>query len=134
MRNIFDWVSAQKDRVLGLSVLGISALMAPTAAQAQGQGVGQVGRNISNNFTDLGNLLMNGSLLAGVFFSGAGLMKLKAAADDGGQRVKYSEGMWRLGVGGSLTALPFITTAMRGTVDGGMNGSTVGTGGGFVFR
>ena len=134
MRNIFNWVSAQKDRVLGLSVLGISALMVPTAAQAQSQGVGGVGRNISNNFGELGNLLMNGSLLAGVFFSGAGLMKLKAAADDGGQRVKYSEGMWRLGVGGSLTALPFITNAMRGTVDGGMNGSTVGGGGGFVFR
>jgi hypothetical protein len=132
MRNIFNWVSVQKDRVLGLSVLGISALMVPTAAQAQG--VGGVGRNISSNFTDLGNLLMNGSLLTGVFFSGAGLMKLKAAADDGGQRVKYSEGMWRLGVGGSLTALPFITNAMRGTVDGGVTGGNVGGSGGFVFR
>jgi hypothetical protein len=134
MRNIFNWVSTQKDRLLGLSVLGISALMVPTAAQAQGQGVGQVGRNISNNFTDLGNLLMNGALLGGVFFSGAGLMKLKAAADDGGQRVKYSEGLWRLGVGGSLTALPFVTSAMRGTVDGGMTGSTVSNSGGFIFR
>jgi len=106
-----------------------AALVSGGAQQAHAQpGIGAMANNVSTQFTGITNLLLNGALLVGLGFSGAGLMKLKQASDDGGQRVKYGEGIWRLGVGGGLAALPFIAQVMKGTVDGGNAGALQGTG------
>ncbi|MNL46414.1 hypothetical protein D3C87_1691220 [compost metagenome] len=47
-----------------------------------------------------------GMFLLGIVAIGAGLSKLKQAAETQGQQVKYSEGMWRIGIGAALVAIP----------------------------
>ena len=88
-------------------------------ANAQGTGnLGAVATTISGSFSGVGNMMLGGAFLGGVGLCGAGLMKLKAAADSQGRDAKYSDGMWRLGIGAGLVALPAVTNIMKGTILG----------------
>ena len=88
---------------------------------------------VNQSFGSMGKMVLGGSMVAGLGLSGAGLLKLKAAADSGGQQVKYSEGLWRIGVGAGLVALPTIITTTLTT--GGMaNGGGTVTEGTASFR
>ncbi len=66
----------------------------------------------------IGDIVSMGSGVIGLVMSAAGVMKLKQAADSQGQQTKYGEGLWRLGVGGALCALPAVSSTMTGTVTG----------------
>lgn len=103
-----------------------AATMAMTVAPAaNATGVGQLATNVKSQLDSVGQLFVGGAFLAGIGLSGAGLLKLKQAADTGGQQVKYGEGLWRLGVGAGLTALPAVVDTGNGTIfNGGQNTST----------
>ena len=66
----------------------------------------------------VGDIVSMGCGVVGLVMSAAGVMKLKQAADSQGQQTKYGEGLWRLGVGGALCALPAVSSTMTGTVTG----------------
>jgi hypothetical protein len=118
MRNPFDKISAAGRRLLAAASVG--AVVAPAAASAQG--VGTMAQTVNGQISSLGTLLLGGSFLGGVGLCGAGLMKLKAAADSQG-REPYGPGLWRLGVGGGLVALPTFSATFRDTFTGGNNGT-----------
>ena len=99
----------------GFAVMAASLLSA-TDASAQAS-AGKIANTVTGNVQSIGNLLLSGSFLAGVGFAGAGLLKVKKAADSDG-RDPYGPGLWRLGVGGALVGLPALTAAMRGTLFG----------------
>ena len=72
----------------------------------------------THQLSGIGSAVCNGGAVAGLVYTGAGLLKLKAAADSQGQQVKYAEGLWRIGVGGALSSLPFVAGIANTTVDG----------------
>ncbi len=115
-------------RLMALATVASFTAISNAEAQTANQGISQIATNVNGTFGSITNLLLNGALLGGLGLSGAGLLKLKAASDDGGQRVKYSEGMWRLGVGGGLAALPFVARMMQQTVNNGDTGALTGGG------
>ena len=92
-----------------------AGLLSATEASAQAASAGKIADTVSTNIQSVGNLLLSGSFLAGVGFAGAGLLKVKKAADSDG-RDPYGPGLWRLGVGGALVGLPALTAAMKGTL------------------
>lgn len=92
---------------------------ATTCENEDSQGVGWMACNISRSLSGVGDLFLGGCFLGGMGFSGMGIMKLKQASEDGGRQVKYSEGVWRLGVGAGLIALPTVAYATRQTLTSG---------------
>lgn len=84
-----------------------AALIAPTISYAQG--FADLASNLRTQMGSMFQIATLGFALLGIFFVGTGLMRLKAAVDSQGQQVKYSEGIWRLGLGGLLIAVPVIT-------------------------
>lgn len=96
---------------------------ASTCNNEDGQGVGYLACNVSRSFNGLGDLFLGGCFLGGMGLSGMGIMKLRQASEDGGRQVKYSEGVWRLGVGAALIALPTVSYATKQTLTQGQNSS-----------
>nr|WP_250807119.1 hypothetical protein [Neorhizobium tomejilense] len=68
--------------------------------------VGDAATALNTQAGAIGKLMIAGSFVGGIVMLGSGLMKLKQAADTQGNQVKYSEGMWRVGVGAGLVAIP----------------------------
>jgi hypothetical protein len=60
-----------------------------------------------------------GMFLIGVIAVGAGLAKLKQAAETQGQQVKYSEGMWRIAIGAALIAISTFSGILVASWGGG---------------
>lgn len=83
--------------------------LANGATGASGGGLSALTTNIRGQAESAISLVFIGGFAVGIIFVLVGLMKLKAAADSGGQQVKYGEGIWRLGVGSALVALPLVT-------------------------
>ena len=109
--NIF--LNSLKNRLALTSGIAMASLFA--ASDAQASSAATIANTVSGNIQSVGNLLLSGSFLAGVGFAGAGLLKVKKAADSDG-RDPYGPGLWRLGVGGALVGLPALTAAMKGTL------------------
>ncbi len=121
MRKLISKIADLPYRLAALVTVGIGA----AASSAHATGVGGMADNIDTNLNSMGKLVVGGSFLAGIGLSGAGLLKLKAAADSQGQQVKYSEGLWRIGVGAGLASLPVVTQTGRDTLFG--TGGDTGT-------
>lgn len=83
--------------------------LAGVATGTAGGGLSALTTNIRGQAESAISLVFIGGFAVGIIFVLVGLMKLKSAADSGGQQVKYGEGMWRLGVGSALVALPLVT-------------------------
>ena len=119
MRAILNKISDYKYNTLATATVAL--MMAPQDAKAQlqtGQGVGDVARTVEDNIGQIASLVVAGAFLTGIAFVAMGLMRLKAAVDSQGQQVKYSEGLWRLGLGAALVALPAVTGTGIGTLFG----------------
>jgi hypothetical protein len=84
------------------TVAAMSAGDALAATGTVGDQAGKVGTQIGQ----IGKATVAGMFLIGIIAIGAGLSKLKQAAETQGQQVKYSEGMWRIGIGAALVAIP----------------------------
>src|SRR3546814_2841438 len=92
--------------VIALVTVASFAASKSASAQARVDDVTDLSEGLRGHIDELGNLVIAGGFLGGIALIAAGLMKLKQAADTQGQQVKYSEGMWRLGVGAALVAVP----------------------------
>lgn len=107
--------------------LAIMSVSSGAAAQTASN-IGDAATGLRTQVGQIGNLALAGGFVGGIVMIAAGLMKLKQAADTQGQQVKYGEGMWRLGVGAGLVAIPAL--AGMGTASFGL-GSPDTTGVGF---
>lgn len=116
-----------KDKLLyGIPAAFMLFVLAEQDAMAA-EGIGAAAKKINENLDGIGDLIIAGSFLGGLTMSAAGLIKLKAAADSQGQQVKYGEGLWRLGLGSCLVAIPAIVK--MGAATGGFEDEMAGQGG-----
>jgi|SRR4051812_30575815 len=76
--------------------------------------------NITTASSNLPNLISTVAYVGGIGLGVAGIFKLKQHVDNPGQ-TPMKDGLIRLGAGGALLALPYITTAMMGNINGGTN-------------
>jgi hypothetical protein len=119
MKRLFNKMSDAKYSMLAAGTVAI--MFAAEEAQAQvnnEEGIGGVAAQVEGNIQNIASLVVAGAFLVGIAFVAMGLMRLKAAVDSQGQQVKYSEGMWRLGLGAALVALPAVTGTGIGTLFG----------------
>lgn len=113
-----------KDRlVYGLPAALVVFMLAEQEALAA-EGIGAAAKKVNENLEGIGDLIIAGSFLGGLTMSAAGLIKLKAAADSQGQQTPYSHGLWRLGLGSCLVAVPAIVK--MGAATGGLEDGIAG--------
>lgn len=86
--------------------------------------IGSLASSANSQVSSIGNFVIEAGFLAGVYMVFMGLMKLKQASDDGGQRVKYADGFWRILIGGGLCALPAVTGVSVGSIFSGSPGAS----------
>lgn len=91
-------------------------LLAGTEAHATN--IGDVATNITDASGSLPNLISTVAYIGGIGLGVAGVFKLKQHVDNPGQ-VAMKDGLIRLGAGGALLALPFLTDVITGTIDAG---------------
>lgn len=87
-------------------------------AQAGDKNFSTVADNIVESSASLPNLISTVAYLGGCGLGVAGVFKLKQHVDNPGQ-TPMKDGLVRLGSGGALLALPFMTEAMTNTVSKG---------------
>ena len=117
LRSLFK--SAVRNPVLfyatGMVMLEMIAAEDAAAQSASGQNIGGVASNLVTQLGSVGKVALGGSFLIGIVMLGAGLMKLKQAADSQGQQVKYGDGLWRLAAGTGLVAIPSVAGVLGST-------------------
>jgi hypothetical protein len=87
-------------------------------AFAGGTTFSDVAGNIVTGSSRLPDLISTVAYIGGIGLGVAGVFKLKQHVDNPGQ-TPMKDGLVRLGAGGGLLALPYVTTAMQGTMDAG---------------
>ena len=97
-----------------LAAATVAAYSSPAFAETTN--IGGAAKGLTDDLKSVGKLIVLGSVVGGVVMLGAGLMKLKQAADTQGQQVKYSEGMWRLAVGAGLVGIPALSGMLAQTI------------------
>lgn len=90
-------------------------------AEAGNTNFSTISDNIVESSSSLPNLISTVAYLGGTGLGVAGVFKLKQHVDNPGQ-TPMKDGLVRLGAGGGLLALPFMTDAMTNTVSGGDGG------------
>ncbi len=74
-----------------------------------------VTENLKTSSSDIPNLISMVAYIGGIGLGVSGIIKVKDHVDNPGN-AKLKEGIARLGGGGALLALPYITRAMMGSV------------------
>lgn len=92
-------------------------------AQATGTNFTDVTTNLTTSSSTLPNLISTVAYVGGIGLGVAGIFKLKQHVDNPGQ-TPMKDGLVRLGAGGGLLALPFMTSAMTGTINGDTTNNT----------
>lgn len=112
---------SEKNRVGALaSIATLASGATPALAVTSG---GQIAQNISSQFSNFGNLLVNACFLVGVGTAGSGLWEMKKAGDENNQgRDSHKSGLIKIAVGGGLAAVPSITGVGIGTIFNGGSG------------
>ncbi len=90
-------------------------------AAAGSTGFSQAADNIVDGSKTLPNLISTVAYIGGIGLGVAGVFKLKMHVDNPAQTT-MKDGLVRLGAGGGLLALPFLTQAMTETIDAGAGG------------
>ncbi len=103
------------------AALTVGVLASSTAAHAGDKNFSTISDNIVESSSSLPNLISTVAYLGGCGLGVAGVFKLKQHVDNPGQ-TPMKDGLVRLGAGGGLLALPFMTEAMTNTVSGGDTG------------
>ena len=83
--------------------------------------VDDVGKDIISSSGALPQMIETVAYVGGIGLGVAGIFKLKGHVDKPGQS-PLKVGLIRLGAGGGLLALPYITTAMMGSINNAANG------------
>lgn len=102
-------------------------------AKADANNVGGMADTVLGQMNSVGKLVVGGAFLLGLGLFATGLLRLKKAADTQGQQVAYSDGIWRLGVGACLLAIPFLTGVASSSLGLGDTGVSITRGGGTSF-
>lgn len=125
-------ISRMKDRLVYGVPAALTAFMLGEmeALAAGGKGIGDTAKGVNEQLEGVSDLIVAGSFLGGLVMSAAGLVKLKQASETQGQQVRYGEGLWRLGLGSAMVALPAVIKMGVNTVDmevstGGLDGSGI---------
>jgi hypothetical protein len=107
---------------LGASV---STFLMSQNAFAQANNLQTMSTFVSSQVYQVTDLITTGAYVAGAGLGMAGILKLKAHAENPGQH-PISQGAGRLIAGGALVALPWMVNNAVGTL--GSNANTTGTG------
>jgi hypothetical protein len=99
------------------SIAATMTVAAMSASTANAATVGDTAGKVSTQIGQIGKMTIAGMFLLGIVAIGAGLSKLKQAAETQGQQVKYSEGMWRIGIGAALVAIPAFSGMLTSSFD-----------------
>ncbi len=75
--------------------------------------------NIVTSTASLPSLISTVAYIGGIGLGVAGIFKLKQHVDNPGQ-TPMKDGLVRLGAGGGLLALPYLTSAMMGSINNGL--------------
>lgn len=98
-----------------ITAITSAVMLSASSAYAQSQRAGALADELKSQFGQLGQAVVMGAFFIGIIMVIAGLMKLKAAADNPNQ-AKYSDGLWRLAVGAGLIAIPAVTGILGATL------------------
>ena len=79
-----------------------------------------VGQNIIASAGSMPAMIQTVAYVGGIGLGVAGVFKLKQHVDNPGQ-TPMKDGLVRLGAGGGLLALPYLTQAMMGSINNGTN-------------
>lgn len=90
-----------------------------------------LGNNIIDSSAALPQLIQTVAYVGGIGLGVAGIFKLKQHVDNPGQ-TPLKDGLIRLGCGGGLLALPYVTTAMLGSINNQASGGQGATEGQFT--
>jgi len=114
------------------NLLAAATLLALSAGEASAQAtdIASVATKAMTQIKSVGTLTVGAAFLVGVIMVAGGLMKLKQSSENQGQNPPYSAGLWRLGLGAGLVALPAVTGVL--VKSGGVSGAAIAaSGGGF---
>ena len=129
MRNAIQGALRRAASIRNLPYAAVAAATVASAPpEAEAGDLKGVASNVNENLGAVGELIIAGAFITGLVLVAAGLVKLKQAADTGGQQVKYGEGLWRLGIGVGLVSLSAIVGIGSGTL--GINNNGAGAVGG----
>lgn len=85
-------------------------------------GIGDMAATTGAQASDIATATKYGGVAIGTLLIGAGLLKLKQAADTQGQQVKYGDGLWRLAVGAGLAGMSSMMAVTQNSM--GIDGDT----------
>jgi len=92
-----------------------AGVLTTQATQGFAVNFSNVTTNIQAGTSNFPNLISSVAYIGGIGLGVAGIFKLKQHVDNPGQHA-MKDGLVRLGAGGGLLSLPYITSAMVGTV------------------
>ena len=92
------------------------------ASAAVTTGLQALSTNIVNSAGTLPNMISTVAYIGGIGLGVAGIFKLKQHVDNPGQH-PMKDGLVRLGAGGGLLALPYMTEVMTSTINAGQAGA-----------
>lgn len=98
-----------------------AGVLAGQASAAHATDFTQVSSNIITSASGIPNMISTVAYIGGIGLGVAGIFKLKQHVDSPAQ-TPMKDGLVRLGAGGGLLALPFLTDAMTGTIGTGSSG------------
>lgn len=108
------------------AALTVGMMVSETSvAFAQGISFKDMSDNIVTSSSALPNLISTVAYVGGVGLGVAGVFKLKNHVDSPAQN-PMKDGLVRLGAGGGLLALPYLTETMTGSINAGAGGTPVG--------
>lgn len=107
--------------VLLMSEGAALAQKVPDGSRPDG-GIGDMAKTTGAQAGDVAEATKWGGIAIGTLLIGAGLLKLKQAADTQGQQVKYGDGLWRLAVGAGLAGMSSMLAVSQNSM--GIEGDT----------
>jgi len=122
-------VNALRNKFYSTLATGTVLAFSVADANASGKTIGQASTEIVSQVKNVGTLAIAAAFLLGIIMVAGGLMKLKQASENQGQNPPYSAGLWRLGLGAGLLALPALATML--TSSGSLDSVTMTKSSGF---
>jgi len=127
MRKMIAKIGNAPYALLAAATVSLSA----TESNAQAASAGKIAEGLTTQAGNIGKLVVAGTFIGGLVMLGTGLMKLKQAAENPNQ-TKYSEGLWRCGVGAAMVAIPAFSGTL-GSTFGWETPPSIAAGGGASF-
>jgi len=105
-------------KIMAALTAGVLVSQSGSAQAQQGVNFTDVTTNLTDSASNLPNLISSVAYISGIGMGVAGIFKLKQHVDNPGN-APMKDGLVRLGAGGGLLSLPYLTEAMMGSVGSG---------------